>query len=103
MALILAGIIRARDGRKAAEHFVIDWLRRRPNVHGLHELISLNLEEVQGQTHQDLMLLKGHHRIAARAVSGLASASSAASSAKLHWLCPGCDRWNTVRARRDNP
>ncbi|MEK7840171.1 MAG: lipopolysaccharide assembly protein LapB [Pseudomonadota bacterium] len=103
VALILAGIIRARDGRKAAEHFVIDWLRRRPNVHGLHELISLNLEEVQGQTHQDLMLLKGIIESLREQHQGYVCEQCGFKARKLHWLCPGCNRWNTVRALEDNP
>ncbi len=98
MALILAGIIRQQDGRKAAEKFLIEWLRGKPNVHGLHELISLNLEEAQGQTRQDLMLLKVIIESLREQQQGYVCEQCGFKARKLHWLCPGCNRWNTVRA-----
>lgn len=97
LALTLAAVIRDRDGVAAAEKFVIDWLRRRPNVHGLHALIELNLAEAKGTTRDDLLLLRGIiERLRAEHL-GYACQRCGFKGKTLHWLCPSCQSWNTVK------
>ncbi|HKQ31153.1 MAG TPA: lipopolysaccharide assembly protein LapB [Burkholderiales bacterium] len=97
LALTFAEIIRDRDGVGAAEKFVVDWLRRRPNVHGLHRLIVLNLAETVGSSRDDLMLLKGIIEDLRGQHLGYACVQCGFKGKTLHWLCPGCSRWNTIK------
>lgn len=97
VALAFAEVIRDRDGVKAAEKFVVDWLRRRPNVHGLHQLIVLNLVEAAGSARDDLLLLKGIIEDLRARYLGYACVQCGFKGKSLHWLCPGCSRWNTIK------
>lgn len=97
LALTFAAVIRDRDGVAAAEKFVIEWLRRRPNVHGLHALIELNLAEAKGPARDDLLLLRGIiERLRAEHL-GYACQRCGFKGKTLHWLCPSCQSWNTVK------
>ncbi len=97
LALTFAEVIRDRDGVDAAEKFVVEWLRKRPNVHGLHQLIVLNLVEVSGTARDDLLLLKGIIEELRAQQLGYACVQCGFRGKGLHWLCPGCNRWNTIK------
>lgn len=97
LALTFAEIIRDRDGVGAAEKFVVNWLRRRPNVHGLHQLIMLNMAETVGGARDDLLLLKGIIEELRDQHLGYACVQCGFKGKTLHWLCPGCSRWNTIK------
>ncbi len=97
LALAFAEVVRDRDGVEAAEKFVVDWLRRRPNVHGLHQLIMLNLVEVTGSARDDLLLLKGIIEELRAQHLGYACVQCGFKGKSLHWVCPGCNRWNTIK------
>ncbi len=97
LALAFAEVVRDRDGVEAAEKFVVDWLRRRPNVHGLHQLIVLNLVEIAGTARDDLLLLKGIIEELRAQHLGYACVQCGFKGKSLHWLCPGCSRWNTIK------
>lgn len=99
--LVLADIIQARDGVKAAEAFVVDWLRRHPTVEGLYRLIDISLWKAGERDKQDLFLLK-------HIIGELRSREAAYicqhcgfEGKTLHWLCPGCNQWGTIRPHRE--
>jgi lipopolysaccharide biosynthesis regulator YciM len=97
LAIVFSQIIKERDGVDAAEKFVADWLRHSPNVHGLTHLIELNLEEASGNAREDLNLLKGIIEGLRAQHQGYACEECGFRGRTLHWLCPTCSRWNTIR------
>lgn len=97
LTVTFADIIKQRDGVKAAEQFVVEWLRRRPNVHGLHQLIEYNLEQADGTAKKDLLLLKGIIEELRQQHQGYLCQQCGFKGRQLHWLCPGCSRWNTIK------
>jgi len=97
LALTFADIVRARDGVEAAQKFVVDWLRRKPSVHGLHQLLALNLERAKDSARPDLLLLKGIIEELRAQHQGYACSQCGFRGKSLHWLCPGCNRWNTIK------
>lgn len=97
LVLTFADVIRQRDGIKAAEKFVVEALRRRPNVHGLHRLLELNVEQAEGAAKTDLLLLKGIIEELRQQHQGYACQQCGFKGRALHWLCPGCAHWNTVK------
>jgi len=97
LVLTFAEIIRQRDGIAAAEKFVIESLRRRPNVHGLQRLIELNLAETDGRAKEDLQLLNGIIDELREQHQGYACQNCGFRAKTMHWLCPGCTHWNVVK------
>ena len=97
LVLTFADIIKQRDGAKAAEKFVVEALRRHPNVHGLHRLLELNLEQAEGSAKTDLMLLKGIIEELRQQHQGYACQQCGFKGRTLHWLCPSCSRWNSIK------
>lgn len=93
--LVFADIVRERDGIKAAEHFVIDWLRRHPTVHGLNRLIELNLLKAGDEDKTDLLLLKSIIGELCERQTGYKCQHCGFRGRALHWLCPGCNQWST--------
>ncbi len=97
MTLTFAEIIKRREGAKAAETFIVDSLRRHPNVHELHHLIELNLEQAQGTAKTDLILLKGIIEELRQQHQGYACQQCGFKGRSLHWMCPSCSRWNSIK------
>lgn len=97
LVLTFADIIKQRDGVKAAEKFIVDALRRHPNVHGLHRLLELNLDQAEGSAKKDLQLLKGIIEELRQQHQGYACQQCGFKGRTLHWLCPSCSRWNSIK------
>ena len=97
LVLTFADIIKNRDGIKAAEKFVVESLRRHPNVHGLHRLLELNVEQAQGSAKTDLLLLQGIIEELRQQHQGYVCQQCGFRGRTLHWLCPSCSRWNTIK------
>ncbi|MHB1751626.1 MAG: lipopolysaccharide assembly protein LapB [Acidiferrobacter sp.] len=96
LILALADVIERREGLRAAEAFIVSWLRRQPSVRGLNRLIGLHVEQAAGESREDLAILKG---IIEKIVEGrrrYLCHQCGFSGQSLHWQCPGCHRWNTV-------
>lgn len=101
LTLAFADVISQRDGGQAAEKFIVDWLRRAPNVHGLHKLLELNLERAPNSARNDLTLLKGIIEELRTQHLGYVCLQCGFKGKALHWLCPGCNRWNTIKPVRE--
>ncbi|MBI5783700.1 MAG: lipopolysaccharide assembly protein LapB [Gammaproteobacteria bacterium] len=96
-ALAFADVIGSREGVEAAEKFIIEWLRRTPNVHGLHKLLELNLVKAKDSARNDLLMLKGIIEELRTQHLGYACGECGFKGKALHWLCPGCNHWNTIK------
>ena len=101
LALTFADVIGSREGVEAAEKFIIDWLRRSPNVHGLHKLLELNLVKAKDSSRNDLLMLKGIIEELRTQHLGYACGECGFKGKSLHWLCPGCNHWNTIKPVRE--
>ncbi len=101
LALAFADVISSREGVEAAEKFIIGWLRRTPNVHGLHKLLELNLVKAKDSARNDLLMLKGIIEELRTQHLGYACGECGFKGKALHWLCPGCNHWNTIKPVRE--
>ncbi|MDT8310969.1 MAG: lipopolysaccharide assembly protein LapB [Methylophaga sp.] len=91
--LMLTRLIDELDGRTAAQQFLYDELHRYPSVEGLHTLIHLGensqlalvplIQEITGA-----MVHRGDR---------YTCKNCGFSGKTLHWLCPGCAHWATIR------
>jgi lipopolysaccharide biosynthesis regulator YciM len=97
LILTFADIISSREGTKAAEKFIVSSLRRKPNVHGLHRLIELNLVTAAGSSKDDLLLLRNIIEELREQHQGYACQQCGFRGKSLHWLCPSCSCWATIK------
>jgi lipopolysaccharide biosynthesis regulator YciM len=101
--LLQAELLAAELGAPAAVDFLVDQFRKRPSVHGLARLIDLGLV---GTGSHEAVVLQGLRKLAdnLRDTAARYSCSSCSFSGKsLHWQCPGCRRWDTVRPVKAAP
>ncbi len=97
LMLALAELMSAQHGKKEAIDFISRQLRNSPSVRGLEKLIELKLAAVQGEAREDMLLL---HELTSQLRNGHPAYSCVHcgfSGKALHWQCPGCKQWNTVK------
>jgi lipopolysaccharide biosynthesis regulator YciM len=99
----LTELLREQRGERAAADFMALWLSRSPSMRGLQELILLDLAQASGQLRDHLLVLNG-------AIEGLMPDRGlyrcehcGFDAMSLHWQCPGCKGWGTVRRVQTSP
>ena len=98
--LALSEIIREERGNSAAIHFMLDALAKRPTVRGFDRLIEFASGTAGLDVPDHLDVMKGllAQLMNDRPVYQCRHCGFAARA--LHWQCPGCKHWNTVRPVR---
>ena len=98
--LALAEMIRAESGNSAAIHFMLEALAKRPTVRGFDRLLEFATDSAAVDVPDHLEVMKGllAQLMNDRPVYQCRHCGFAARS--LHWQCPGCKHWNTVRPVR---
>jgi len=95
--LTLAELLVRQQGEAAAARFIADQLKRRPSVRGLERLIELNLGYSEGEARENLLILRSlvGQLLEDKPVYKCLNCGFAGKS--LHWQCPSCKRWNTIK------
>lgn len=77
--------------------FVLGHIQQQPSLRGLLYLIDLHLDHVEAKGRDNLMVLRGV--VEALVVDKLRyrCASCGFLAKKLHWQCPTCHGWSTIR------
>ena len=91
--------LKERGGQEEAHRFLGQYLQRYPSLHGLSEMIAL--QQTPGAAgegaNQPLDILRA---ISARLGSDIPRyqcTQCGYKARKLHWQCPGCKSWSTLR------
>ena len=95
--LMLTQLIAEREGDNAAIRFISEELKTRPTVKGVDKLIEYTLAKSQGETHEHLSAIK---ELTGQLIENRAKykCHSCGFDAKLlHWQCPSCKSWSTVK------
>jgi lipopolysaccharide biosynthesis regulator YciM len=90
---MLASVIQQLHGSQAAQDFLHKQLQSYPSIEGLHALIGL------GEQSNPILvpLIKGiSYRLNARG-HRYTCKQCGFSGKTLHWQCPGCKQWSTVK------
>jgi lipopolysaccharide biosynthesis regulator YciM len=95
--LSLADKVLEREGLKTATAFIIERLRERPSVRGLERLIELNLTHMQGEARDNLLILRDIVKNLLEDRPVYQCTVCGFSGKTIHWLCPSCKNWNSVR------
>lgn len=97
VVLILSERIRKWKGDKVAANFVADYVRRYPSISGLHLFINLYMSNAEGRAKEDLLILQGLTKKLLADKPDYQCVSCGFSGKSLHWLCPGCKQWSSVK------
>lgn len=95
--LALAELKSEQEGLAAAKTYVVRELKIRPTIRGIDRLLDYALEGANGEVREDLLILK---ETALRLIAGKATykcGNCGFSGRSLHWQCPGCKSWSTVK------
>ncbi|WP_241505972.1 lipopolysaccharide assembly protein LapB [Parahaliea mediterranea] len=100
LVLAVAEDLRSAEGVDAAAEFLSRQLAERPSLRGLARLISLQMDEAGGKVRDNLGLLQVlvERLIAERPAYRCGHCGFAGR--QLHWYCPGCKHWGTIKAIR---
>lgn len=99
--LAMAALIKEQQDDRAAVLFIISELRKRPSVRGLERLVEYHLHTTEGSARENMTILSGLIK-KLRTIKSLYKCQSCGFEGKtLHWHCPSCKRWNTVKPIHD--
>jgi lipopolysaccharide assembly protein B len=90
-----------QEGEAAAIRFLEGELRDYPTLLGLRRLVEIKLERGEGAGHADLRAL---HCISTQMLNSAARyrcANCGFVVKTLHWCCPSCQHWNTIKPMAD--
>lgn len=96
-ALALVELIKIQDGTPAAIDFLTKQLRRNPSIRGLHRLIMLQLEIADEKAKDSMLMLHDAVLRLMRTKLSYHCEHCGFASKVLHWLCPGCKKWESVK------
>ncbi|MHB1947453.1 MAG: lipopolysaccharide assembly protein LapB [Gammaproteobacteria bacterium] len=97
IVLILSERIRKWKGDKIAANFVADYVRRYPSISGLDLFINLYMSNTEGQARDDLLILQGLTKKLLADKPNYQCVSCGFSGKSLHWQCPSCKQWSSVK------
>lgn len=95
--LTLAELIREQQGDDEAEAFIVEQLHLRPSVRGLDKLIEYNMSHTHGAARENLLILNDLIRNLLEDRPVYKCNVCGFEGKTMHWHCPSCKRWNTVR------
>ncbi|MGB5259311.1 MAG: lipopolysaccharide assembly protein LapB [Gammaproteobacteria bacterium] len=95
--LALADILEREQGDAKAAEFIAEELGRRPSVRGLARFIDLSLVRSAGADRENLLILKNMTDQLLENKPVYACHNCGFTGKTLHWKCPGCRQWNTIK------
>jgi lipopolysaccharide biosynthesis regulator YciM len=98
VVLILSERIRRWKGDKIAANFVADYVRRYPSIRGLHLFINLYQSSAVGRAREDLLILQNLTTKLLADKPDYRCFSCGFSGKTLHWQCPGCKQWSSIKS-----
>jgi len=95
--LTLAELLREREGDSASADFIARYLEKKPSLRGMDRLIEIAIQHIKDPARDKLEALKTvtsqllvNNPVYKCDICGFHGKT-------LHWQCPGCKSWNTVK------
>jgi len=95
--LALADLLRTDEGDQAALRFLCDYLQRFPDLEGLDRLVALNLDEGEKVGSDTLKIIR---ELIGKLLEGRPAyqcCQCGFGAKTLHWQCPGCKSWSSIK------
>jgi len=99
--LAMAAVLKEEQDDRAAVNFIITELRKRPSVRGLERLVDYHLHSTEGSARENMTILRDLIKKLLTIKSLYKCQSCGFEGKTLHWHCPSCKRWNTVKPIHD--
>jgi lipopolysaccharide biosynthesis regulator YciM len=96
-ALTLLDYIREDEGEQAALEFLTRYLHEHPSLQGLNRLIELNIENMANPMPEILPFLREQVELLLKKRSSYQCGRCGFATKTLHWQCPGCNSWDSVK------
>ena len=98
--LALAELTRLKSGDKSAIETLLQVMKDKPSLRGLERLLTFMLSGSQGETRHTLVLLQELVRKLMENQSIYQCVNCGYRAKVLHWKCPTCKRWNSIKPRQ---
>ncbi|MEM7466424.1 MAG: lipopolysaccharide assembly protein LapB [Pseudomonadota bacterium] len=95
--LVLAELAADSNEIDKARNYIIDELKTRPTVRGIDRLIQYLLVDASNDAEENLRLLKETTSRLVEQKKAYKCGNCGFTGRSLHWQCPGCKSWNTVK------
>jgi lipopolysaccharide biosynthesis regulator YciM len=95
--LVLAELTAERAGLEEAKSHIVAELKTRPTIRGIDRLIEYSLASAEGESRRNLQLLKETTTRLVEDRLNYKCGICGFTGRSLHWQCPGCKSWNTVK------
>lgn len=95
--LARADDMRAQASVGEVSRFVLQQVQIQPSLRGLMYLIDLHLDHVEGKGKENLLVLRGVVEALLHEKHRYRCTSCGFMAKRLHWQCPTCHGWSTIR------
>lgn len=96
--LYLTKLIEEVNGKSDAIGFISTELKKRPTVRGVDKLIEYTLSKAEGEIHDNLKTIKEMTTKLLQNRSIYRCKNCGFDTKSLHWQCPSCKCWNTIKS-----
>ena len=95
--LMLTNLIQEKQNEEEAIRYISAELRKRPTVKGVDRLIEYALSRAEGETRENLGMIKDMTSKLLEKHAMYKCVRCGFDAKSLHWQCPGCKNWNSVK------
>ncbi len=93
----LSRLVQKDEGDRAAAETIGVYLKEKPSLKGLHQLISLHIEHAQESAKPSLQLLDGIVEKLVERKPRYVCHNCGFNGRIIHWQCPSCKEWSSVK------
>ena len=95
--LAVSDLLQANSGERTAANAIADYLRDRPSIKGLEQLIQIHIHHASGAAKENLQLLHGLVVKLMDKKPVYRCDECGYSGKTLFWQCPSCKEWGTIK------
>jgi len=100
VVLMLAELVAQDEGESAAVSFIAERMQAAPTLRGVGQMLSLQLSDAaqsSGVVSEGILAADSLIRGLQRQAPNYRCRACGFSGKQMHWLCPGCKTWGSVR------
>lgn len=93
-------VLRKKEGDDQAANFLAEYLENFPSLKGVNVLLDIHMSSIEGVAKDNLSLLKSILNTISISQPNYRCKNCGFKGTQLHWLCPQCRCWETVKPIR---
>lgn len=98
--LLMTDLIAERDGEAAAAAFIAEQTRTKPSLRGIARFVELRLPHASDELRESLATVRQLTQGLLASRPTYACSHCGFRARALHWHCPGCQSWATIKPFR---